>query len=321
MLTRILLHCFIISFFTLVYCEEQWKIEEKNVCRIAQHDHLPIAVVFLGDDGCPWSQKLSQDVLSDAYFLDRIGNDAVLWTVTAEKGSQDQEIQQKYGIKEYPQVLLLDPKGKEFARFGYLPLNARGYVDEIISLINNFQDVCVALEQKEGVFDEEILIDLYLKSKTLSAPYFKHVILERGLKKEKGNFFHFEKLSHTLEKCKLKNPQVVKLKSELLKRDPENKRGTHYKVALLEFQKFASKFKSKGRPEKAIKPLLRYVHGIGKRDSENLWKAEMAIAEFLFEKKAISSALEHMETAYHASPEAMKPTIAESILYMKKDLL
>lgn len=309
MLNRIILYCFLIPFFSLSYCEEQ------NVLTIAQQENLPIAAVFLGGDRCPWSQKLLQDVLTNAYFLDQINSNAILWMLTP----RDQEIQQKYGIKESPQVLLLDPHGKEFARFGYLPLSATGYINEIARLIENFQDVCIALEQKEGAFNEEQLIDLYLKAKTLSTPYFKHVILERGLKKEKGNFFHLEKLARLLEGHKLKNPQVLKLKSDVLKRDPENKLGTHFKVAVLEFQKIISRKKSKGRPERAIKPLLHYVQSSGKQDTENLWKAEMAIAEFLFEKKAITSALEHMERAYQAAPEAMKLKIAETLLYMKKE--
>lgn len=282
---------------------------------MAERENLPIAALFLGGDRCPWSQKLSQDVLNNVHFQGQIDAHAILWTLTP----QDQEIQQKYGVKEYPQVLLLDPQGKEFARFGYLPLDATGYIDAIARLIENFQDVCLALEQKEGTLDEEQLKDLYLKAKTLSAPYFKQVILERGLKKEKGNFFHLEKLGSALERHKLKSPQILKLKSDLLKRDPDNKWGTHFKVALLEFQKIASRFKSKGRPERAIKPLLHYVQSMGKRDAENLWKAEMAIAEFLYEKKAIPSALEHAQAAHEAAPEAMKPAIAEMLLYMKKD--
>lgn len=312
-MNRILLHCFLIAVFNFVYTEEPWKLDEQRVYQTAQRENLPIAALFLAEGKCPWSQKLSQDVLSNAHFQNQIRAHAILWAP-----AQSQPLQQKYEIKEYPQVLLLDPQGKEFARFGYLPLDAAGYVDAVACLTQNFQDVCIAMEQEEGTIDEEQWINLYLKAKTLSAPYFKQVILEQGLKKEKGNFFHLEKLKGAFEKHKLKNPQVVKLKSELLKRDPDNKWGTHFKVALLEFQKATSR-KSKGRPEKVIKPLLRYIQTQGKRDAENLWKAEVAIAEFLFEKKALTSALEHIQAAYEAAPEAMKPLVAETLLYMQKD--
>lgn len=280
---------------------------------MAQRENLPIALVFLRGDNCPWSQKLREDVLTDAHFRKRMGASMILWTLSSED-----EAQQKYGVKEFPQVLLLDPYGKEFTRFGYLPLTAQGYFDEMTRLVQNFQDVCIAMEkQNDSAFDEEQWVDLYLKATTLSAPYFKHVILEKGLKKEKGVFFHLEKLAMALEKNKLKNPQISKIKADLLKRDPGNKRGTHYKVALLEFQKIASRHKLKGRPERAIKPLLLYIQGIGKQDVENLWKAEMKVAEFLFERKALPSAIEHMQAAYEAAPEAMKSKVAETLLLMQ----
>ncbi len=300
------------SFFTVVHCEQR-KIEEQNICQMAQLKNLPIALVLLRGDHCPWSQKLQKDVLTDVFFQEHIHESAVLWTLNS-----DEITEQKYDIKEFPQVLLLDPLGKEFARFGYLPLTAQGYLDEMKRLIQNFQDVCIALDrEKENPLDEEQWIELYRKATTLSMPYFKQVILEKGLKKEKGDFFHLEKLANALAKNKIKNPQILKLKTDLLKRDPENKRGTHYKVALLEFQKAVTRHKSKGRIERVLKPLIQYIQGIGKRDAENLWKAEMAVAEFLFEKKALSSAIEHMQAAYDAAPEAVKPKVADALLLMK----
>src|SRR5581483_3874659 len=309
---RIILYCFLMSFFTVVHCEQR-KIEEQNICQMAQLKNLPIALVLLRGDHCPWSQKLQKDVLTDVFFQEHIHESAVLWTLNS-----DEITEQKYDIKEFPQVLLLDPLGKEFARFGYLPLTAQGYLDEMKRLIQNFQDVCIALDrEKENPLDEEQWIELYRKATTLSMPYFKQVILEKGLKKEKGDFFHLEKLANALAKNKIKNPQILKLKTDLLKRDPENKRGTHYKVALLEFQKAVTRHKSKGRIERVLKPLIQYIQGIGKRDAENLWKAEMAVAEFLFEKKALSSAIEHMQAAYDAAPEAVKPKVADALLLMK----
>jgi predicted Zn-dependent protease len=121
-----------------------------------------------------------------------------------------------------------------------------------------------------------------------------------------------------LEKRSLKNSEVLKLKSDLLARDRENKLGSHFKVAVLEFQKIASRLKSKDRAEKALKPLFDYMHRFGKKDPENLWRAEMMVAEFLFAKNSIPQALEHAQASYQAAPESIKFQIAETITFMTK---
>ncbi len=319
MLLRSVFQFILIFLLTVVYCEEQWQIDEKEIFMTAQQENLPVIAIFVGGASCPWSQKLVHDVLENPFFIDKVGRDAILWEISLGKESQDHAMRQKYGIKECPQILLLDPKGKEFARMGYAPLSAAAYAQEMIALIENFQEICLALDQKEEPFEEERWKDLYLKAKKLSVPCFKQVMLEKGLKKEKGTFFHCEKLASLLEKHKLKYPQVLKLKSELLKRDPEDKLGTLFKIAALEFQKIASRLKPKDRYEKALKPLLQYVQRIGKKSPENLWKAEMMIAEFLFTKNSLAPALEHAKAAYNAAPDSAKDHIAETISLMKRN--
>ncbi len=319
MLLRSVFQFILISLLTVVYCEEQWQIDENEIFLTAQQENQPVIAVFVGGVGCPWSQKLVHDVLENACFIDKIGRNAILWEISLGKESQDHAMRQKYGIKECPQIVLLDPKGKEFARIEYAPLGAAAYADEIITLIDNFQEICIALDQKEGTFEEEPWKDLYLKAKKLSVPCFKQVMLERGLKKERGTFFHCEKLASLLEKHKLKYPQVLKLKGEMLKRDPEDKLGTQFKIAAIEFQKIASCLKPKDRYEKALKPLFQYVQRFAKKGPENLWRAELMIAEFLFTKNSLPLALEHAGAAYNAAPESAKGQIAETISLIKRN--
>ena len=75
MLRGFLLLCFLISIFAVVYCEEQWQIEEKEVLQTAQRENLPVVAVFVGGKWCPWSEKLRQDVLQNPYFRSgRVGS-------------------------------------------------------------------------------------------------------------------------------------------------------------------------------------------------------------------------------------------------------
>jgi hypothetical protein len=318
MLVRLFFCLFIVSLFSVLYSEEQWQREEKEILLVAERENLPIIAVFVGGQWCPWSQKLKEDVLNNPLFIDRIGKDVILWEIFLEKEPQDHAMRQKYGVKECPQILLLDPRGKEFARIDYAPLSASGYADELLGMIESFQDICIALDAKHRAFDEELWQGLYLKAKKLSIPCYKQVILECSLKKERGNFFHLEKFASMLQKYKMKSPQILKMKRELLGRDPENKMGTHFKIAVLELQKMALRLKPKDSPEKVLKPLLEYVRLFGKKDPENLWRVEAMIAEFLFAKNFVGLALEHAQLAYAAASELDKEQIAEMIAFMKR---
>lgn len=318
MVLRFFLHFFLISLFAFVHSEEQWQVEEKEIFLAAEQENLPVVAVFLGGNWCPWSQLLRRDLLHSPLFIEKIGKDAILWEIVLEKEPQDHAMRQKYRIEECPQILLLDPKGKEFARLPIASMSASEYGDEIIHLIDGFQRMCFSLEQKLDIFDELYWKDLYLIAKKLSVPCYKQVILEMGLTHEQGNFFHLEKFESMLLKHKLKSPQIQKMKRELLARDPENLLGTHYKIAVLEFNKCIAGLKPKDRYEKALKPLLQYVHRFGNKDPENLWRAEWMIAEFLFAKHSFPLALEHAEASYHAAPESIKPKMSETLSFIKR---
>ncbi len=320
MIYKFCLHLFFICALPFVYCQEQWEREEKEIFLTAQLENLPVIAFFLGGEWCPWSEKLSQEVLKNPLFLEGVGNAAILWEIALEKEIQDDAIRQKYQITACPQILLLDPRGKEFARLCPVSLKASEYAQALVSLIDDFQEICSVLDEKKMEFEEERWKELFLKAKKLSAACYKQVILERGLKKEKGTFFHLEKLASLLEKHKLKHKEVLKIKQQLLKRDPENRWGTHFKIAVLEFQKLSWHLKKKGRQEKALKPLLEFVRRFGKKDKENCWRAEMMIADFLFAKNAIPLALEHAKKALEAAPESALCQIQEAVAFMQRDL-
>lgn len=313
---RVFLNCFLIFLFAFVYSEESAEkvhsSEESEILSVASQENLPIVAIFLGEQQSPWTQKLIQDVLQNASFINAVVEDTLLWEI-----SNDQILRQKYRVEECPQILLLDPKGREFARIGYLPLSATEYAGKITGLIGSFEEICIATETKEDVFQEECFIDLYLKAKQLSVPCFGQMLLERGLKREKGTFFHLEKYATLLEKRKLNSPEVLNVKKNLLRRDPQNKQGTHFKIAALEFQKLSSKRKSKDRFAKALKPLLEYVNRSSPSEDHNLWRAEMMIADFLFANRQIPSAIEHAAASYNMAPEEIKPQIIETISFMK----
>jgi hypothetical protein len=313
MLTRSILHSLLLCFLANL---NSIYFEEKTALAAAKAQHRPIVVAFLAEE-CPWSEKLKQNVLHSPIFLAQVNAETVLWINSLKQNEKQSAFLQKYQVAQCPLFLLLDPQGKEFARLEYSSLDAEGYAVAILGLIADFQEICDVLDREANDFEEQRWQELYRKAKKLSVPCFQQVILERGVNNEEGHFFHLEKFAALLKKYKAKHPLVRKAKHQLLGRDPENQQGLHFKAAAVEFQHNAARLTSNDSLEKALKPLSKYILRFGKKDSENYWKAEWLITEFLFGHGSMASALEHAEMAYQASPLLVRPQLAETIFLIR----
>ncbi len=316
MVIKLVLNCILLFFITTL--NSVTRFEEQKILKDALAKNRPIVAVFLSSN-CPWSTKLQQEVLESPLFFEKTSREVVLWPLFLQQSEEEKAFLQKYHVQKCPTLLILDPKGKEFARFEYVPLDAAGYAEMIVSQIESFHEICIALAQNDDNFDEEKWRELYQKAKKLSTPCFKQVLLERGFRKEKGSFFHLEKFASLLDKYKIKHPLVRKAKKQFLDRDRDNEQGFQFKVAVLEFQKLASRLKSKDRPEKALRPLLKYSQAFQKKDPQNYWKSEWMIAEFLYTKNSLISALEHAQAAYLAAPDSEKQQIAETVSFFQRE--
>lgn len=289
----------------------------QDVFRVASEQNRPIVAVFLGEEGCPWSQKIEKELVTAPFFIEKVRAEAVVWQVALSRSLESAQIEQQYGILQFPSILLLDPQGKEFARLDYDASDPTLFSKRILSLIQDFNDVCQAIDQGLHRFNEKTLQRLYNQASHLSTPCFKLVILNHGLKKEKETFFRLEKYALLLKKLKLKNAAVLTLKKELLARDPNNRWGTQYQMALLEFEKKRETLKAKDPVEKAIVPLTQYLERFGESDLEHRWKLELMIAEFLFAKHSISVAFAYIKKAKEHAPQESKSQVLKTIAYMQ----
>ncbi len=296
-----------------------WKEHEAEVLAQAAHDHQPIVAAFLGNKFCPWSEKLVDDVLSVEAFQQKIEEHAILWKVGLDQENSEEQLKlrKKYRVEECPSILLLDPMGNEFARFGYLPEDASEYAARLVQIIADFQEICVAFDQQDKTINAKRWKELYVKAGQLSVPIFQQEIIERGIQVDKKCYFLTEKYAQLLKSHKLKNKEVKAFRQQLLKSDPDNRYGTQFKVAMLEFYKRTAIPK---KPcEKVIRPLVDYLARFGKKDRENAWKAEWTIAQYLHTKNAEQKALEYAARAHEKAPAPMKDHIAEIMDTMRSE--
>jgi len=165
--------------------------------------------------------------------------------------------------------------------------------------------------------------ELYRKAKQFSSTEFKKLVVERGIREDGDSAdgeLLIEKYALILTDHKIRSSAAKEWKKILLQKDPENRLGLHFKIAMAEFHKCCSSPKAKKDPKKALKPLLHYLEHFADKDKENVWTAEMTIAQYLFAAKKVKQALEFAEKAQKHAPDAMKEAVDAAIAYMQKVL-
>jgi hypothetical protein len=295
-----------------------WCREETDALQRASEENRPIVLAFVGADFCPWSQKIIGEVFAQSVFLEKMQQRAVLWqyALQAEGNSKEEQMRKRYKIEECPTILLLDPKGREFARYGYLPLDAEGFADRLVETIADFKEICAALDAPEGK-EKTNWQELYRKAQQFSSMEFKKLVLERGIRENGGSDLLVDKYELILKDHKIRSTVAREWKKMLLQKDPDNHLGLHFKMAMAEFHKCCAGHKVKKDPKKALKPLLHYLEHFADKDKENVWNAEMTIAQYLFAAKKIEHALAFAKKAKEHAPEAMKEGIGAAIAYME----
>lgn len=122
---------------------DEWLTDFEAAKKNAAEKKLPILVDFSGSDWCGWCIKLEKEVFSRKEFKRYAKDSLVLFLAdfpSRKKQSetvkkQNRALAEKYGVRGYPTVLLLDADGKVLARTGYRKGGAKGYVKHLKKLL------------------------------------------------------------------------------------------------------------------------------------------------------------------------------------------
>lgn len=142
----------------------------------AEKSGKKVLAVFTGSDWCIWCKRLDSEVLSQPGFTDSAVKSFELVfldfpqdksLVSEKTAKRNQELAEKYGIKGYPTVLVLDSKGDVIAQTGYQAGGSENYLKHLGETI----ELAPLVEKHLGGFRKEVE-DL---SKSLSAEVMKAV--------------------------------------------------------------------------------------------------------------------------------------------------
>ncbi len=121
-----------------------WLTDFEQAKKIAAEKKLPILMDFSGSDWCGWCIKLDKEVFSQKAFKDYAKDNLVLFVAdfprakkqSADVKAQNQALAQKYSIRGFPTVLILDSNGELIAQTGYQRGGAEKYVEYLKNVIS-----------------------------------------------------------------------------------------------------------------------------------------------------------------------------------------
>ncbi|MFO7811135.1 MAG: thioredoxin family protein [Candidatus Delongbacteria bacterium] len=123
--------------------ETVWMNDLEKAIEKAAAEDKTVLVNFTGSDWCGWCMKLKAEVFSKDEFAEYAEGSLVLVELDfPQKKEQTDEIKkynrkklEKYGVRGFPTILLIDGEGKEIGRTGYQQGGPVAYVEHIKSFI------------------------------------------------------------------------------------------------------------------------------------------------------------------------------------------
>jgi len=189
-----------------------------------------LLVNFTGSDWCVFCKRLRSEILEKDAFLKQAPKSFVLVELDyprkkelpADLKEQNAQLRERYKVRGYPTVLLLDAEGQPVAKTGYRPGSAEDYVD-------NLQD--------------------------LSATHAKIVALTAKATKLKGleRAKLLDEIVTATDKLGLENDAVAKYGDEIVKLDRDDKAGLKTKYTFRNLLAEAEQLKADRKFAEALK--------------------------------------------------------------------
>lgn len=297
-----------------------WMHGYDEALSLAQEQKKPVIVAFLGTSWCPWSDKLSVEVLNQGEFIRSVKERFILVSLSVpEEGEKKEELQERFQIDQLPILILFDENGEEVSKVGYLPKSGEEFGKELTHRWNDYRMVKSAVCEKELCdFSAKELQQLYVKTAKLSCSQLREKIYLAGLKAKDNYFFLLEQYRHCLTKGKRGADEALAVRKKLQAKDPKNREGVQREIALIDFASLSSKpFKKKEDVKNVLLPLVSYVEKFGKEDSEHLWEIELSIAQYLFGKGRATEALLYARAAFSHAPSAEQASLLAIVNHLE----
>ena len=129
---------------------EGWLDDYDAALKKAADENKHIVVDFSGSDWCGWCKRLDKEVFTTDAFKKAAAEKYVLLMVdspmkksllTEKAAKENPKLVEKFGVKGFPTVVVLDPKGEEVCRLGYEKGGPEKYIEKLDAEIRDAPDV------------------------------------------------------------------------------------------------------------------------------------------------------------------------------------
>jgi len=127
---------------------EGWLTDFEQAKKLSKEKGVPILADFSGSDWCMWCVRLDQEVFAKKEFKEYAKKYLILLMVDFPRQKklpekvtkQNRMLAEKYGIRGFPTVLLLDKDGDVLSKTGYRQGGPKEYVKHLNSLLSEIKN-------------------------------------------------------------------------------------------------------------------------------------------------------------------------------------
>lgn len=116
-----------------------WLTDYKAAVKIAKKENKTILLNFTGSDWCKWCFRLTDEVFSKDTFKKYADKELVLVKVdfprykeqSADVKAFNRELMNKYGVRGFPTIILIDKNESKIGQTGYKAGGAQVYIEHL----------------------------------------------------------------------------------------------------------------------------------------------------------------------------------------------
>lgn len=301
---------------------------EENYDEAIQRAHQlekPVLLYFSGSDWCRWCKKIKSEVFESEEFEEYLRDFFVYINIDFPKEKkqdleliqQNTKLKNRYKIRSFPTVIIMDHNEQEIDRLGYLKGGGKAYREKVFQVLKNFEIYKESIDKlNKGLSSQLDLESLYKTAKKLNSTEDVAKILNEGLK-QNSLFFLVEKYQALAEAGKRKTQKALSVKEKVLDSDPEDHEGWHYRLAVIDFQSNLKSASDEQNILSTLKPLTDYLSRFGNTNNKNTWKIQITVAQTLLSHNRNKEALSYAKQSLRFAPKNRKSEILQAVRYIQ----
>lgn len=313
-----------------------WLTNYEEAIHQSKQQSKPLLLFFTGSDWCTWCNKLEEETFKTQDFADQAANHFIFlkldFPVQKELSpaqiEQNRQLQEKFDIRSFPTVIILDADQQQIGITGYRPGGGKSYANYLNNMMHDYSAYQrTAKTIAQGNLSGNTLKSLLQKAQEYNLQKDQIAIIAAGMQSDQADYFMIERYRTLAHQGKIHDQEAVSLKEQLQHLDPTNQYLTHYQLACIEFDACANAMeKEHTSADLAVAPLINYIEKFGANDQENLWRIHMIISQVYASRNQQDKAIKFAQCAHDCVPETTtnthtntKQEIALAIETLKKN--